>query len=229
MNTQKNALSHGLYSDCITLEGEDPDKFNEMVEKYREDFPPQNIAEEDALFALASLHWKRQRFEGGLQKALNRQRALDQSNGKSTWEDFADSARKAAKSQLEAAGNLCQGILKFRDGIFADPPKVMDESQAAEYEKLTILAKEVSVVGAEVNSMLQVAEQQRQQEIDRAFNPDITERGLKILAEFDRRIEKAMRRLVMIKQYKELYLAKSVPSKHVEALPVKLTNLNPNA
>lgn len=47
------------------------------------------------------------------------------------------------------------------------------------------------------------------------------ERGLKIHAEIDRRIEKALKRLVYIREYKKFYVCKAVDAKSVqiEGLP----------
>ena len=39
------------------------------------------------------------------------------------------------------------------------------------------------------------------------------ERELKLQADIDRRIEKALKRLVMIKEYKEFYLPKAIDAK----------------
>ena len=60
-------------------------------------------------------------------------------------------------------------------------------------------------------------------QIDQAYNADIIERGLKIGAEFDRQIDKAVKRLVMIKEFKRLYVPKTVGSKpvQIEAPPAK--------
>ena len=72
---KKNALVHGLYSDCIVLDGENPQEFSDILERFRNEYPPQGISEEAVVFELASLHWKRRRLEAGLQQALNMQRA----------------------------------------------------------------------------------------------------------------------------------------------------------
>ena len=40
---KKNALVHGLYSDCIVLDGENPQEFSDMLELFRDEYPPQGI------------------------------------------------------------------------------------------------------------------------------------------------------------------------------------------
>jgi hypothetical protein len=62
--------------------------------------------------------------------------------------------------------------------------------------------------------------------IEQAYLPNIIERELKVQAEIDRRIEKVLKRLVMIKEYKRLYGAKSVNANQIGAakLPAKSSN-----
>jgi hypothetical protein len=47
---------------------------------------------------------------------------------------------------------------------------------------------------------------------------------LKIQAEIDRRIEKVLKRLVIVKEYKRQYPAKSVSAKQIEATKLSLPN-----
>ena len=95
-----------------------------------------------------------------------------------------------------------------------------------EFEKLTVLAKELNILSKElVVPILHAAEKQKLDQIERAYDPDIMERELKIQAEIDRRIDKVLKRLVMIKEYKKFYVVKGIDSRplEIEALPAKPT------
>lgn len=221
---KKNALIHGLYSDCIVLDDENPQEFREILDRFWNDFPPHGIAEEAEVLELASLHWKRRRLEAGLQQALNMQRASsvpDASDG--GWDAVADDHTRAmAKFQMKAVEGASEMIFKQLERI-AKPDEAKD-SEAIEYEKLAVLAKEVDTVSKQiVVPILHIAEKQKRDHFERAYNPDIMERVLKLQSEIDRRIEKVLKRLVMIKEYKRLYVPKSVDSKpvQIEALPAK--------
>jgi len=72
---------------------------------------------------------------------------------------------------------------------------------------------------------LQVAERQKLDQIERAYQPHIMEKELKIQAEIDRRIEKVLKRLVIIKELKRQYPAKSVSAKQIEATKLSPTLL----
>ena len=221
---KKNSIVHGLYSDCIVLNDENPKEFNDMLERFRNEYPPHGISEEETVFELASLHWKRRRLEAGLQQALNMRRASSVADASAGWDSLAADAVTMAKSQLTAAQIACERISKTVQRVVSQPDKPLDDSEAAEIEKLTGLSKELNTVSEElVIPILHIVEKQKDDQIARAYNPDILERELKIQAEFDRRIEKVLKRLVMIREYKKYYLPKSVNSKpvQIEALPAK--------
>jgi hypothetical protein len=222
----KNALIHGVYSDCVVLEGESPEDFSNLWEGFRIEYSPQDASEEAAVFDLASLHWKKRRLEAGLQRALNMQRASSNTAADASgdsWDRVADEARSAAKSQLTAAQILCGQIFKTMERVVSKPDQTIDDSEATEIEQLTVLTQQLNFVSKDlILPILFAAEKQKQDEIERAYNPDIMERELKIQSEIDRRIEKVLKRLITIKEYKRMYVAKSVYSK-----PVQIEALSP--
>ena len=74
-----------------------------------------------------------------------------------------------------------------------------------------MLAKELNLVSKDlVVPLLQAAEKQKLNQIELAYRPGITERELKIQAEFGRQIQNTIKRLVMLKEYKKHYCAKPV-------------------
>ena len=171
-------------------------------------------SEEAAVFDLASLHWKKRRFEAGSRQALQKQ--LDYSAAADTtndaWDLLADAARAAAKSHSEAAQVVCQQIWKYAARVFK-PDDATADSQSIEFEKLTVLAKELNIVSKDlVIPLLHAAEKQKLDQIERAYHPDTMERELKIQADFGRQIEKAMKRLVLLKECKKYYCVKPVNS-----------------
>ena len=81
------------------------------------------VSEEAAVFELACLHWKKRRFEAGVQQALEKQRDLG--TGADTNDLLGDIARKAAKSQLDAVQSGCESLGKQVDQICKpDEPNV---------------------------------------------------------------------------------------------------------
>jgi hypothetical protein len=84
------------------------------------------------------------------------------------------------------------------------------------------LLKELQVVSAPIGSLLRMIEngQLDHERWHLPYRADVLEKELKIGGEIDKRIEKVMRRLVEIKEYKRLYRAREI-----EALPSAATVL----
>jgi len=222
--SSKNAVTHGFYASDVVLAGENQKEFDDLLQAYREEYCPEGVSEEAAVFDLASLHWKKRRFEAGLQQALQRQRDCSTVADTSSddWNLVADGARAAAKPQTEAARRICEMIWKYTERVCRPDESKADSQaviQAVEFEKLTVLAKELNLVSKElIIPLLHAAEKEKLDQVERAYLPDIMERELKIQAEIDRRIDKVWKRLVMTKEFKRLRCAKSVNANQIEAI-----------
>jgi hypothetical protein len=115
-SNSKNALTHGFYAAVVVLPGESQQEFDDLLRAFQDEYCPEAVSEEAAVFELACLHWKKRRFEAGVQQALEKQ--LNLGTGADTYEalatfrrkisDFgivADEVRKA--SPAGAAGRGC--------------------------------------------------------------------------------------------------------------------------
>ena len=210
----KNAISHGLYSTDIVLSWENQQDFDDLLQALQDEYCPVAITEKFAVFDLASLHWKKRRIETRSRTALQMQGDPDTvTDASSDWDSVADDARAAAKWQLKAAKHVSDMIFEYMART-VKPGQAKADSDAVEFEKLTTLVKELSIISEGfVTPILKAAEKQKLDQAERAYNPGIMERELKLHAEIDRRIEKAMKRLVMIKEYKEFYVPKAIDAK----------------
>jgi hypothetical protein len=236
----KNALTHGYYASDVVLAWENQHDFDDLLQAYRDEYCPDGVSEEEAVFDLASLHWKKRRLNIGSQLAFHKQReagamATASSQGWKGVADYlargdgdrmADAAYVGAKSQSEAVKQVCDMIRKRIERICkTDEAAEKKEDSVAELEKLVTLAKELNLVGQSLVPLLRAIEEHNfdQRAAAHAYRPDIMEKELKLHAEIDRRIEKVMRRLVQAKEYKKLYGAKSIDIKQngVTSLPAK--------
>jgi hypothetical protein len=227
----KNAFSHGLYSDHVVLDCENKQEFADLWQAVQDEYCPQQVSEEAAVLELASLLWKKRRLEAGLQQALNKRRAHSgnaaDASGDS-WDLLADEIRTLAKSHGKAAQVACDKIGEHVARVL-DPNVAIADSETVGFDKLTVLTKELNIISKElVIPILHAAEKQRLDQIERAYDPDIMERELKIQAELDRRIDKVLKRLVMIKEIKKFYVVKGIDSKprEIEALPARPTGVS---
>ena len=82
-----NAQKHGAFSVCPTIPGEDPREFQELHSALIDEWQPSGPSEEDAVFSLADLMWRKcraQRFVQAKLKAATfdaRTPAFDESRG----------------------------------------------------------------------------------------------------------------------------------------------------
>ena len=226
-NTSKNALTHGFYATDVVLPWENQQEFDELLRRYWDEYCPDGVSEEAAVSELTSLHWKKRRLEAGLQQALQKQRDFDSID---VWDLGA-----VAKSQAKAAQVGCAIVQKHLEQVFkpdeakADSQAAEDEakanSQAVQFDKLSVLLKELNIVSTGlVVPLVQAVERMKLDQIERAYQPHIMEKELKIQAEIDRRIEKVLKRLVMAKEFKRLYPAKSVKANQIEATNLPATS-----
>jgi len=221
-NPPKNAITHGLYATDIILTGEDEQQFDDLKRAFLDEYCPDGVSEEAAVIELACLHWKRRRFEAGVQQALQKQQDLGTGAGANDL--LGDLAHDAAKSQHKVVRRASERMVKQAEQI-CEPNEPNVDSQLVEFDKLTIALREYNVVFGDLASSLRRIEEQKLDQIEQAYRPHIMEKELKIQAEIDRRIEKVLKRLVMVKELKRQYPAKSVSAKQIEATKLSLAPL----
>ena len=237
-NSSKNALSHGAYSSQAVLPWENEQEFKDLHEDLREEFFPNSRSEEETVFDLACLHWKKRRLNIGSQLAFRRDRdvaALTEAGRLNGWEGIADhfaktldnneSARETMRSINKALREVVvptYGLVTKRMEQMLLPDGANQESKqsaAAELENLTALMIEMKAAAAVLGAPLRIIESHDLDEsaCERAYRPDLMERELKIHAEIDKRIEKTITRLVVLKDYKRLNGTKEVKARLAEA------------
>ena len=62
-STRPNAQKHGVFSACSTIPGEDPREFQELLSGLIDEWQPAGRSEEDAVFSLADLMWRKRRAQ----------------------------------------------------------------------------------------------------------------------------------------------------------------------
>lgn len=62
IRSSMNSCKHGLSAEAITIDGEDPAEFDELLRSLIEEFNPRPGAEDQLVFRLASLFWRARRI-----------------------------------------------------------------------------------------------------------------------------------------------------------------------
>jgi hypothetical protein len=161
------------------------------------------------------LAWNgKEAVSGRITTSLNMQLASDLAEGSGvSWDSVAEAARNLAKAQSEAAQIVSRTTARDLERAISLPDQPLTDREAAQIENDKKFVQELNIISKELLlPLLHIVKKQKQDQIERAYNPDIMERALKIEAEIDRRIEKKLRHLVMAKEYKKMYVRKSVGS-----------------
>jgi hypothetical protein len=247
----KNALSHGIYASDVVLAWENEKDFNDLHEALRNEFCPDGASEEAAVFDIARLHWQKRRLQIGSQLAFHRHPDADAmaEAGRGGWQGVAeylagssgdgdrmsDAIRTMAKSYLGTLGKVHALIdeqtelMSPRRSSAAPAGEEIPQADPVQFQDLVAMAKELNVMntGLIVPLLKSIENYDLDQKIsERAYRPEVMERTLKVEAEIDKRIEKAITRLVNIKEYKKLYGTKEVKGSSTEVirLPAKRTD-----
>ena len=153
----KNAISHGVYSSDVVLPWENEQLFNDLHQALREEYYPDGVSEEAAVFELASLHWKRRRLTIGTQLAFHGQADADAlaEAGDDGWEGVARYLKKTSAD----GDRVCDVARALANSHTKVVTKVLDEinqcigdeskqKDPAVLDNLILLAKKIDDVGS---------------------------------------------------------------------------------
>jgi hypothetical protein len=221
--SSKNALSHGAYSSQLILAWEKEQDFKDLHRSIREELRPEGALEEAAVFELASLHWKKRRLEIGSQLAFCRDQGASEleNAGRNGWEgiiQYVESKLQVHESLRDDVRNIVKSHLTMAQSAQAKFTALEANKQEGassddtQLKELARMLKEISVNSGIFIQGLRAVESLKDDEDlwERAYRPDRMERELKILADFDKRIEKTLVRVAWLKEHKKLYRPKEM-------------------
>jgi hypothetical protein len=84
---QPNAQKHGIFSKNLVIPGEDPQEFKELYSALIDDWKPSGVTQEEAVFSLADLMWRKRREQRFIEAKFYRDSwnpghvAFDENNG----------------------------------------------------------------------------------------------------------------------------------------------------
>jgi hypothetical protein len=235
--SSKNALSHGAYSSDVILPWENAQDFKELHEGLQEEYLPSGRSEEEDVFDLACLRWKKRRLNVAFQVAARRDAhfsKLVDAGQREGWDGIIDyiantshdsdaSIRELLKAYSQAAKSAYAVVSKETEKMLAaDATNQTGEQTTDKREFLFRLLKELEVSSAPIGILLRMIENGKldQERWHSPYRAEVLEKELKIAGEIDKRIEKVMRRLALTKEYKRLSRAREI-----EALPSPATVL----
>jgi hypothetical protein len=206
MKSNRNALVHGVYSSDIIMPWERPEDFDALLNGIRRDFKPRGTTEDDIVFDIAVLHWRKRRVNWLLQfEFVDAQFAGEvEKSGKRSVDDI----RRSIETRRVKKG---REKVKYTSAVVGLSEAVT--SLAYELKKNTSLGK----LGANMRSVVDDIEKLRPiieagaksvdeaKKIDGACNLDTIGSACELEARLDALIDKKIQRLIVIREFQRQY------------------------
>ena len=218
---KKNALTHGIYGKDILLPWESREEFEKLLADLQAEFQPSGRTENEILFDLAHLRWQKYRVRqmwiaatyadpfvsdlvkagekswGGMRNYLECKAKEKRTMSELLNESFLELAAEAAKTLAEL----------IQTDALTDSATKTSEMRKREAHAFMDVAQGFAIPLIEVAKDRPNAEDS----LRRAYSPEYLEPIIRLEAMIDTRIDKALARLVNIKEYKRLAATYSPP------------------
>jgi hypothetical protein len=221
---KKNALAHGIYGKDIVLPWESRKEFEKLLADLRDEFPPEGRMENEIVFDLAHLRQLKYRvhqmyiaaaysdpFVSDLVEARQKSWAGMRSHLRT------NSINERAMSELmngmfladaeESAKTLAQAL---RGGKLVNSQIVQGKGYVDVMKNFTIPLIEAHEADARSSA---------EDSLRRTYSPEYLEPIIRLEAMIDARIDKALARLVSIKEYKRMRATYSPPTAEASTPP----------
>jgi hypothetical protein len=238
--SNKNALSHGVYATDFVLPIESQDDFEALLASFKAEWKPEGASEEQAVIELTHATWIGWRAARMAQLQFHRS-PFGTNFAKTklkSWEDLLDHAEmetpKILEETLTNLDKILSGFNTMLDRVSSLP---VDTSSSRGKEK----QMENALLGRAVSDALEVFKKvaptirsmagltvQHWTMFDKAYGPEFIEQQMRVMAAVGARIDKILRRLTSLKEYKRVaaeYAPKAVIGKpSVQPDPHSLTS-----
>ena len=225
----KNALFHGIYSDEIILPWESPVDFEKLHSSLKDEWNPSGCSEEQAVFDLAHCTWIK--WRAAKFAALRFHRAKFGKGflkpGETTWQDIIKHEQEVPKAAEDALSEVQKLLGAMNDLLETHRNFSRDfkstggaDTQSEITAILTDLRKTIDVNTGMVSTINTLAAVSSMHFVlfNLAYQPETIEQDIKVMAAIDARIDKILRRLTSLKEYKRV-AASLAPASHRIASP----------
>jgi hypothetical protein len=224
---KKNALTHGIYGKDILLPWESRDEFEKLVAELQDEFQPRGRMENEIVFDIAHLRWQKDRvhqmcivaahadpFVSDLVKAGQKSWAGMRSHLKSTAQNRRMMSDLLNQQFLEQTAEVAKTMAELiQTGKLADTATKTSETRKRDANAVRIVMKDFTIPLIEAFKDRPNAEDS----LRRTYSPEYLEPIIRLEAMIDARIDKALGRLVNLKEYKRLAATYGPPLLSTEA------------
>jgi hypothetical protein len=206
---QKNALAHGIYGKDILLPWKSREEFEALLTDLRNEFQPDGRMENETVFDIAHLRWQKCRLHQMHIAAAHRDPFVSDlvDSGKKSWAGMRSFLQEDARTArmfadllpavfLEQVKEGAQVLAKaIKEGKFTSPKDQIDRTNAF-----------VNVTKNFTLPLIEAFEARPTpgDSLRRTYSPEYLEPIIRLEAMIDARIDKALGRLVSLKEYKRV-------------------------
>lgn len=224
MAGNKNALCHGVYSEEITLPWESPADFENLLASFRDEWKPNGCSEEQAVLQLTHCTWIGWRAAKMAHLCFHRApfgMDLLKSEKKMSWHDILQHEQelpKATASTLSQIDELLRSFSTMLDIVRSRPYQTDTSNGKKMQSELSRLGHELSGTIETFKEMVPTIRKLASLTViqwtmfDKAYQPEVIEQQVKVMAAIDARIDKVLRRLTALKEYKRIAASQATPS-----------------
>jgi hypothetical protein len=202
MSKRSNALIHGVYSKDIVLPWERLEAFEALLDGIRLDFQPQGTTEDEIVFEIAVLHWRKRRIHSLLQfEFVDAQFAREgEKTGKQGGNDIFSVLREKGREKVDHTN----AVVRLSDAV-ASLADQLNRSRS-----LGKLGANLRSLMSEVEELKPIIETRERsvdeaKKIDRANSLEMFRAACELEARLDTQIDKKIQRLVMIREFQRQY------------------------
>jgi hypothetical protein len=211
---KKNALIHGIYGKDILLPWESREDFEKLLAELQDEFQPRGRMENEIVFDIAHLRWQKDRVHQMCIAAAHADPFVSDlvKAGQKSWAGIRNHVKSTAQHKRMMSDLLNQHFLDqttetaktlaelIQTGKIADSATKISETRKREANAYTNVMKDFTIPLIEAFENRPNAEDS----LRRTYSPEYLEPIIRLEAMIDARIDKALGRLVNLKEYKRL-------------------------
>jgi ribosomal protein S13 len=194
---RKNALAHGVYASDLFLPGENTAEFDLLLEEVRRDLNPHGTLDNETVFEIANLQWRKRRVQRYVQiKLLQTPLALKiEATGRQSARGISRALDATCEKDTTSPNDRFQSAISTVQNVY----KYLNKRKGAK-----ALAKHVQALQSEIENLLrEMAVAKKQSDVADVLT--ILQWACKVEAELDAEVDRKIKRLVMLNEYYRLY------------------------
>lgn len=212
----KNALTHGVYATDFVLPIESQDDFEALLSSFKAEWKPEGASEEQAVIELTNATWIGWRAARMAHLQFHRAPFGMESikAGKTSWQDILHHETVELPEQLKSAASHIDELLESFKSLLEvtrNRPYSTETQDGKDSQMRNLkLSQDVSSTIEDFKKMVATIDKfvfiatRHWTMFDKAYDPEFIEQQLRVMAAVGARIDKILRRLTALKEYKRV-------------------------